>query len=98
MFLIVKNIACEGPGIIQKYLDEKKIPYNIVDAWESLPDTLNDITSLLVLGGPMNVYETEKYPFLKKEDPSTWSMFRCAATCKSVGSRCSEESYQRSRL
>ncbi len=31
-----------------------------------LPGSLDDIAAVVMLGGPMNVYEEEKYLFLKK--------------------------------
>ena len=31
---------------------------------------MNDYSAIIILGGPMNVYEERKYPFLKKENSS----------------------------
>ena len=67
---IIKHIDIEGPGTIGDCLDDKNIPYNVIDIFngEPLPDSLSDVSSVIVLGGPMNVYEEDKYPFLKQED------------------------------
>lgn len=35
---------------------------------ESLPADLPEVAAVIAMGGPMNVYEEEKYPFLKAED------------------------------
>ncbi len=43
---------------------------NIVDLSKAdlLPSDLSDIKAVISLGGPMNVYEEDKFPFLKDED------------------------------
>lgn len=66
--LIIKNIASEGPGTIEDYLRAIKAPYKIIDLWDNkkAPD-LSDFSHLVVMGGPMAVYEMEKYAFLKEE-------------------------------
>lgn len=68
-FLIIKHIDIEGPGLIEEFLKEEKIQYEIL----CLEDRLNfppvdKFTHIIILGGPMNVYEEDKYPFLKRED------------------------------
>ena len=62
--LIVQHVECEGPGYLEDFLHEKRIDYEIARmyAGEFLPD---DFDALIVLGGPMNVYEEERYPYLK---------------------------------
>jgi GMP synthase (glutamine-hydrolysing) len=69
MILIVKHIDIEGPGTLGDFLDQKKIPYQIIDlgAGDSLPEDLSAIKAVVVLGGPMNVDEEHLYPFLKPE-------------------------------
>ncbi len=64
--LIIKNIESEGPGTIEDYLKGKKISYGIVElgAGEILP-SLDNIDTLIILGGPMGVYEMDKYPHLR---------------------------------
>ncbi len=66
MIAIIKNIESEGPGSIENYLIENSIPYKIFEAEEGqLPSTLEDFTGLIVMGGPMGVYEMDIYPHLK---------------------------------
>ncbi|GAB5047387.1 type 1 glutamine amidotransferase [Thermodesulfovibrio sp. TK110] len=66
MIAIIKNIKSEGPGSIENYLIENSIPYKIFEAEEGqLPSTLEDFTGLIVMGGPMGVYEMDIYPHLK---------------------------------
>ncbi|MFN3479827.1 MAG: type 1 glutamine amidotransferase [Thermodesulfovibrionales bacterium] len=66
--LIVKNIEIEGPGTIEDYLRDIKAPYQIINLSDGVkaPD-LSNFTHLVIMGGPMAVYEMENYPFLKEE-------------------------------
>lgn len=68
--LIIKHVENEGPVTIGEYLKKNKIESETVELWrgEELPSDLSGISSVVCLGGPMNVYEEEKHPFLKKED------------------------------
>jgi len=67
--LIIKHIDVEGPGLIEHCLKQGRIPYQILNLkpWVRFPK-LEDITHIVLLGGPMNVYEEDRYPFLKEED------------------------------
>jgi len=63
--LIIKNIITEGPGTIEVFLREEHIPFRIVDLGSGeAPPPLEGFNSLVVMGGPMGVYELERYPHL----------------------------------
>jgi GMP synthase (glutamine-hydrolysing) len=66
--LIIKNVLSEGPGTIEEHLRVKNIPYSIVDMsmGDEVPD-LEAFTHLLIMGGPMAVYEMHRYSFLINE-------------------------------
>ncbi|MFA6169537.1 MAG: type 1 glutamine amidotransferase [Candidatus Margulisiibacteriota bacterium] len=68
--LIIKHESTEGPGTIGDFLRANKIPSRTIEAWngEPLPTGLAGVSAVLSLGGPMNVYEETKYPFLADED------------------------------
>lgn len=70
MILFIKHIDIEGPGTIETYLRTKGYALKTVDLGrgEPLPADPADFEAIVCLGGPMNVYEEEKYPFLKNED------------------------------
>ena len=70
MILFIKHIDIEGPGTIADFLEDNKIPYMAVDlsSGDKLPQLKKAFQAVICLGGPMNVYEEEKYPFLKEED------------------------------
>jgi len=67
--LILKNVSHEGPGTIEDFLKNEKIPYRIVDLWTigamkgEVQDT-SPFTHLVMMGGPMAVYEMDRYDFL----------------------------------
>ncbi len=62
--LIVQHVECEGPGYLGYFLHRRGIEYEIARMYEGeqLPD---DFDALVVLGGPMSVYEEECYTYLK---------------------------------
>lgn len=67
--LIVKHVEVEGPGLIENRLNERKIPYQILSLQSNAHfPKLDGLTHIVLLGGPMNVYEEDRYPFLKCED------------------------------
>lgn len=70
--LIIKNIANEGPGTIEDFLKEKGMDYSIVDfsgcdsSEADIPD-VRKFSHLVIMGGPMAVYESAGAPFLHFE-------------------------------
>jgi GMP synthase-like glutamine amidotransferase len=70
MILIIKHIDIEGPGTLGDFLLKKGEPFRVVElnAGEKFSKDLKGIKAVVVLGGPMNVYEEDKYPFLKEEN------------------------------
>jgi GMP synthase (glutamine-hydrolysing) len=70
MVLIIKHIDIEGPGSIEDFLLDTARTFSILDLskGDRLPASLENIDAVVSLGGPMNVYEEQRYPFLKEED------------------------------
>jgi len=67
--LIVKHVEVEGPGLIEQCLTEGNIPYQILTLETGVHfPRLDDLSRIVLLGGPMNVYEEDSYPFLREED------------------------------
>jgi GMP synthase (glutamine-hydrolysing) len=67
--LIIKHVDIEGPGLIEYFLNQERIPYQVLclDSDARLPKP-EGFTHVVILGGPMNVYEEDHYPFLREED------------------------------
>ncbi len=69
MVLILKNVKFEGPGTILDFLIDKKIPYKVVELGDGeYPMHLEDYDTVIMMGGPMAIYEMDMYPFLKKAE------------------------------
>lgn len=66
MIAIIKNVRSEGPGSIERCFIEQLIPYKIFEAENGeIPSTLEHYKGLIVLGGPMGIYDMEDYPHLR---------------------------------
>ena len=70
MILFIKHISIEGPETIGDFFTSKGYQINSVELGNGgrLPENLNSLEAVISLGGPMNVYEEDQYPFLKAED------------------------------
>ena len=68
--LIIKQVEQEGPGLIEKIFAADGWVLRTVELLhgEKLPSDFDETGALVVLGGPMNVYEEKQYPFLKEEE------------------------------
>ncbi|MCY4285023.1 MAG: type 1 glutamine amidotransferase [Thiotrichales bacterium] len=66
--LVFQHIALEHPGVFRDFLREDGIEWDAVelDEGESIPD-LSDYDALWVMGGPMDVWEEDAYPWLEPE-------------------------------
>lgn len=55
--LIFRHSPTEGPGYFTTFLDRHGIPWQLVriDAGDALPKTLNGISGVCLMGGPMSV-------------------------------------------
>jgi GMP synthase (glutamine-hydrolysing) len=63
--LIIKNIITEGPGTIADFLRKKDIPSVTIELGSGeIPPLLEGFDTLVIMGGPMGVYEMDKYPHL----------------------------------
>lgn len=65
--LVLRHVRWEGAGAFGDQLDACGVPWRYVDLFADrpLPD-LRLARALLVMGGPMGVYEVERYPFLRE--------------------------------
>lgn len=55
--LIFRHSPTEGPGYFTTFLDRHGIPWKLVriDAGDAVPDSLNGVSGLCLMGGPMSV-------------------------------------------
>jgi len=67
--LIIQHVDIEGPGLIEFFLNQGKTSYKILNLKPGIHlPKLDDFTHMVILGGPMNVYEEDHYPILRDED------------------------------
>ncbi len=65
---VIRHIGVEGLGTIEDVLKSKGLAHAYIDTWKDpLPADVSDYGALVILGGPMGVYEQDTYPFIKQE-------------------------------
>jgi GMP synthase-like glutamine amidotransferase len=64
----LQHVPFEGPGYLAKWCQRRGFPLTCIELWKScaLPAP-DEFDGLFILGGPMNVYEDAKYPWLVPE-------------------------------
>ena len=70
-FLVLQHINIEHPGIFLKFMKEDNIQLDTVelDENEKIPN-LDKYDAMIVMGGPMDTWQEETYPWLKVEKES----------------------------
>jgi GMP synthase (glutamine-hydrolysing) len=68
--VVIKHVENEGPGLIETFFRADGWDLKTIELakGDKLPETVADAAAVIMLGGPMNVYEEETYPFLREED------------------------------
>jgi GMP synthase (glutamine-hydrolysing) len=63
----IRHVAFEGAGILESVLQDRGIELRYLEAGVDDLTPAQDADLLVVLGGPIGIYEVERYPFLKQE-------------------------------
>jgi GMP synthase-like glutamine amidotransferase len=60
---IFRHIACEGPAYLAEVLERHAVPWRLikVDEGETIPESLDDCSGLVFMGGPMSVNDPEAW-------------------------------------
>ncbi|MGE5444943.1 MAG: type 1 glutamine amidotransferase [Ignavibacteriales bacterium] len=69
--LVLRHVPHEHLGTLALELRSNNLAYEYVNFYEDATNpnvSVDSSSALIILGGPMNVYETDKYPFLEMED------------------------------
>jgi GMP synthase (glutamine-hydrolysing) len=66
---VLQHTACETLGTIADALEAEALAWQYVRVFEGkpVPVEIGDAGGLIVMGGPMGVYEQDRYPHLKDE-------------------------------
>jgi GMP synthase (glutamine-hydrolysing) len=67
--IVLQHSECETLGSIQSALDTRGLNSRYVRSFasEPIPKDATEAAGLIVMGGPMGVYEQDQYPYLKDE-------------------------------
>ena len=67
--LVIQHVEHEGLGIIDDLLVKRGLKPDFVKTFrkDSVPKTIDGYSALIVMGGPMGVYEADIYPFISDE-------------------------------
>jgi GMP synthase-like glutamine amidotransferase len=57
---IFRHVDCEGPGYFASVLQRCHVPYHVIaiDRGEAVPQSLDDVSGLVFMGGPMSVNDS----------------------------------------
>ncbi|MDH4233536.1 MAG: type 1 glutamine amidotransferase, partial [Gallionella sp.] len=63
---IFRHFPTEGPGYLAEFLDERKIPWQLIaiDAGDAVPQSVAAYAGLVFMGGPMSV--NDDLPWIPK--------------------------------
>lgn len=64
----LQHVPFEGPAAVERWAESHGYPLTATRFFEDgvLPQ-MNDFDRLVVMGGPMNIYEEDRYPWLARE-------------------------------
>jgi len=67
--LVLQHVTVEGPGTLAPYLEARGWKLDTVALYEGarLPEEAREYQAVIVMGGPMGVYDEAEYPFLRDE-------------------------------
>jgi len=67
--LIIMHVESEGPGTLGTFVESQGMQpaFARLYAGDDLPQDLSGLDAVISMGGPMNVYEEDEYPFLRDE-------------------------------
>lgn len=67
--LVFRHVPHEGLGTIEPFLNHLKVEIEYGNLWANrlIPRDPHPYDYIISMGGPMNVDETDRYPFLKEE-------------------------------
>lgn len=67
--LVIRQVPHEGLGLMAEVFRDEGLAYQYQDVFKEVPDEIDvaRLAGLVVMGGPMNVDQTDRYPFLANE-------------------------------
>ena len=73
-FLVLQHINIEHPGIFLKFIKEDNVKIDTIELnkSEKIPN-LDKYDAMIVMGGPMDTWQEETYPWLKTEKENIYN-------------------------
>lgn len=67
--LVIQHVPCESPGLIAETLQANEVSLDCVRVFQgdAIPRRMGRYAGLVIMGGPMSVFEQDQYPFLSEE-------------------------------
>lgn len=68
--VVLLHEKCEGAGIFEDVIKDAGVEFRYIELFNGadVPEGIRRGQRLLIMGGPMNVYQEKEYPFLREED------------------------------
>src|SRR5262250_2784175 len=68
-WIVLRHTPAEGLGLLANALRDYGVHHRVLDVprGDALPKDIRGVGGVIVLGGPMAVYESDRYPFLQAE-------------------------------
>ena len=65
---IIQHVPYEGPGKIADWLESEQIAFEVIRLYAGdLFPSVNEVNGLIVMGGPMGVYDDNRIPWMSEE-------------------------------
>src|SRR3990172_5902996 len=64
---ILQHVPYEGPGAIAEWAQSRGHELRVTELYKAAPPPAEDVEFVVVMGGPMNVYQETEYPWLAAE-------------------------------
>ena len=67
--IVLQHAPCETVGLLQEALTAADLKTHVIRSFEGahVPKEMGQSEGLIVMGGPMGVYEQDRFPFLREE-------------------------------
>ncbi len=75
--MVLQHIACEHPGIFRQFMEKDGIRWETIELDEGEPiPRLAPYDAMIVMGGPMDVWQEDEFPWLAPEKEAVQEMVR----------------------
>ena len=86
MIYFIQHEPVEGPGMLKPLFENNGFTTSTIKLYDNqdFPEDFNLVEAIVILGGPMNVYQEEKYPFFREEDEFLKKIIKLDIPCLGI--------------